>query len=285
MNACSPTNGRFIARTALFLAAFGLLAGLSYGLLKPSNNAVAQTFWQVHDDHNLATIDHSLWQAVLSRHLDAKHSSGINQFGYSQVDANSRSDLNSYLNQLATIDPRSYAKDEQMAYWINLYNALTVRLIIDNLPVDSITNLGEKLTSFGPWDDIAVKVAGKELSLNDIEHGILRPIWQDPRIHYAVNCASMGCPNLMPKAFTASNLEQQLELAAVDYVNHERGVSFIDDELWVSSIYHWYKVDFGDSDSTLIEHLASYAKPELKQQLEAYDGPVEHDYDWNLNGF
>lgn len=280
----SQAQSRSKTKLALIVAFAALAALLAYSVLKPTNAAIAKPFWDAANNISQAHIDHSKWQALLDKHLDAKHASGINRFAYSDVNEASKRELNSYIQELASVDPRAFSKNEQEAYWINLYNALTVRLIVDNAPVESITNLGDNLTSFGPWDDYAVTVAGQDLSLNDIEHSILRPIWQDPRIHYAVNCASIGCPNLMPTAFTAANLEQQLEQAAHAYVNHERGVSFVDDELWVSSIYHWYKVDFGDSDETLIEHLAQYAKPELKQKLQAHQGGIEHDYDWNLNG-
>lgn len=183
-------------------------------------------------------------------------------------------------------DPRRYKKIEQKAYWINLYNALTVQLILDNYPVKSITKLGEGLFSFGPWDDPAATIRGKTLSLNDIEHKILRPIWKDQRIHYAVNCASYSCPDLSAMAFTANNTEELLEEGASAYINHPRGVGVDGDDLLLSSIFDWYLVDFGDSQETLVQHLKHYAKPALKQKLAAFErngGDIDHDYNWDLN--
>lgn len=104
----------------------------------------------------------------------------------------SKQQLKRYIQQMASLDPRDYKKQEQFAYWVNLYNALTVQLVLDNYPTSSIKKLGKGFFSFGPWDDDIIRVAGKKLTLNDIEHRILRPIWRDKRIHYVVNCASLG---------------------------------------------------------------------------------------------
>jgi len=172
------------------------------------------------------------------------------------------------------------------AFWINLYNALTVELILDHYPVASILDISISpgLFSFGPWDKKLIEVEGEALSLNDIEHRILRPIWRDARLHYAVNCASLGCPNLREVAFTAENTEWLLEQGAHEYVNHARGAEFIDSQLIVSSIYHWFKEDFGDSDRGVIEHLGAFAAPELAKRLAKTRRLSGHDYDWDLNG-
>lgn len=239
--------------------------------------------WNRSDESNPATIDHQAWQKILDTYLVTDHSSGVNRFRYSQVNSKDKQTLKAYLAQMQQIDPRSYRRSEQMAYWINLYNALTVDLILDHYPVKSIKKLGSGLFSFGPWDDGIAQVAGETITLNDIEHKILRPIWKDPRIHYAVNCASYGCPNLSSKAFTGESTEALLDLGARDYVNHARGVQFEKGKLKVSSIYHWYSEDFGGNDPSLIIHLKKYANPQLKQQLDQYKGSIDHDYDWKLN--
>ncbi len=240
-------------------------------------------FWKQSDEGNTKVIDHQPWQMVLEHYLISNRPSKVNRFRYSEVSEKDKQSLKKYLSTLQAIDPRQYKKVEQMAYWINLYNALTVDLILDNYPVKSIKKTGESFLSFGPWDDELVVIAKQRLSLNDIEHKILRPIWKDPRIHYVVNCASYGCPNLSAKVFTAANMDTLLDKAAYDYINHTRGVNFIKGKLIVSSIYHWYKEDFGDSDALLIKHLSHYAKPKLKQRLSKYQGVVDHQYDWRLN--
>lgn len=269
-------------RHTLELLASVVVALLSLNL-QAAPKAEALPFWGSSNAANPTVIDHSLWQQILDQYLDSKHNSGINRFNYAAVDQAGRENLHLYLKNLQSLDPRSYSQPEQKAYWINLYNALTVELILENYPVKSITKLGKGFFSFGPWDDKVATVEGEKLSLNDIEHGILRPYWQDPRIHYAVNCASLSCPNLASQAYTAANTEGELEAAASDYINHSRGVHLDQGKLRLSSIYQWYIDDFGGSNSELIKHLRHYAKAGLKLQLESFKGDIEHGYDWALN--
>lgn len=240
-------------------------------------------FWVTSNEANTTEIDHTPWQSLLDCYLIIDHPSGINRFNYETVSKADQKKLHNYISNMQKLDPRSYSRTEQKAYWINLYNALTIELILKNYPVESITKLGESYFSFGPWDDKVANIQGKTLSLNNIEHGILRPLFRDNRIHYAVNCASISCPNLAKDAFTSENTDLLLELGAKQYVNHPRGVTFNGDKLEVSSIYHWYKVDFGNSDKTLIAHLAEYAAPALAKKLSLYQGNIDHDYDWSLN--
>lgn len=240
-------------------------------------------FWNQSNNRNPQSIDHKQWQMTLDHYLITNHPSGIYRFNYSAVTATDKNRLKNYLAELQEIDPRNYNRAEQMAYWINLYNALTVNLILDNYPVESIKELGSGFFSFGPWDDELAVVAGQSLSLNDIEHKILRPIWQDPRIHYAVNCASYGCPNLAATVFTSTNTNDLLNKNAHDYINHPRAVHVDNGKLTVSSIYHWYADDFGGNDKKVISHLQYYAEPKLKQQLDNYRGTINHQYDWRLN--
>jgi hypothetical protein len=121
------------------------------------------------------------------------------------------------------------------------------------------------------------------VSLDDIEHRILRPIWKDPRLHYALNCASIGCPNLQVRAFNAANGESLLEKGARDFINHRRGASVKDGRLRVSSIYTWFKEDFGGNDAGVIRHLSAFAKPGLKTSLKGIRVIDDDDYDWSLN--
>ena len=239
--------------------------------------------WDASDDANDRTIDHAPWQRLLDQYLDADHPSGVNRFDYAGVSPDDKSALDAYIEALQSIDPRQFRRAEQQAYWINLYNAATVALIIDNYPVKSIRKIYGGLFGLGPWNEKLLDIAGESLSLNDIEHRILRPIWDDPRVHYAVNCASIGCPNLAARAYTADNTDSLLDAGARAYVNHPRGASFDRERLRVSSIYDWYQVDFGDSEAGVIEHLMRYAAPELAGRLGSYRGKLRYGYDWDLN--
>jgi len=239
--------------------------------------------WAVSDENNTDRIDHSEWQSILDTYLLSDTADGINRFRYAAVSETHRRRLQDYLDGLARIDPRIYPLAEQRAYWINLYNALTIQLVLAHYPVKSIRKIFGGILASGPWDEKLIEVTGIPLSLNDIEHRILRPIWRDPRIHYAVNCASLGCPNLATRAFTAANSEHLLDAGARAYINHPRGVSIHKDRLTASSIYDWYDTDFGDSMEGLRQHWLLYATPELKKQLGDYQGKIRYDYDWKLN--
>ena len=241
--------------------------------------------WEKNDPANKQKIDHSAWDAFLKKYIVAPHPSGINRVNYATVAPEDRTALANYVKSLERVAVSGYSRAEQRAYWINLYNAKTVELILTRFPVKSIRdiNISPGLFSSGPWGAKLMTVEGEKLALDDIEHRILRPIWKDNRIHYAVNCASLGCPNLQPAAFTAENTESLLERGAREYVNHRRGVSLQSGKLKVSSLYVWFQEDFGGSAEGLMEHWAKYAGKTLADALLSYSGGLEHDYDWRLN--
>ncbi|MEE2732670.1 MAG: DUF547 domain-containing protein [Pseudomonadota bacterium] len=239
--------------------------------------------WEAHDAASTVVIDHSAWQQILDRYLSATGEPQATRFDYGAVSAQDKLLLAGYLSTLQNTRILTYNRAEQFAYWINLYNAATVNLILDHYPVESIRDIKFGFFSFGPWNEKLLKVEGEALSLNDIEHRILRPIWKDNRIHYAVNCASIGCPNLALKAYTADNTQSLLQQGAVDYVNHPRGVAVSGKDLQLSSIYDWYQSDFGGNEEGVIEHLLKYANPELTGRLSGHDLDVDYHYDWGLN--
>ncbi len=271
------------ARDRIMLGLLGV--ALLAGVAKAAPGSELLSAWEASVETNAESIDHSAWQGILDTYLTS-HPSGINRFDYAALKANAEdaARLAGYLTSLQELDPRHYSRQEQQAYWINFYNALTVRVVADAYPVDSIRDIYEGWLPLGPWDDVHAEVAGMPLTLNNIEHGILRPIWRDPRIHYAVNCASHGCPNLSPTVYTAANTETQLEAGARAYINHPRGASFVDDDfLLISSIYEWYVEDFGGTEKTVIDHLMQYAEEELAARLKTFSGSIDYEYDWNLN--
>ena len=270
-------------KPALLAAIVILLMGLASSAWAAPKSKLWER-WATHNSESQTNIDHSTWSTVLSRHV-VPSSDGINRFAYDKL-ANSPLDkklLRDYLQNMAQIEISQYNRDQQLAYWINLYNAITIAVVIEAFPVESIRDISDGLFSSGPWDRELMQVEGEMLSLNDIEHRILRPIWQDPRIHYAVNCASIGCPNLQAEAFTAENVEVKLHSAAIEFINHPRGASVVKGKLQVSSIYDWFEADFGGSEVGVIEHLRQYADADLKAALNQIDDIDNDSYDWNLN--
>ena len=268
---------------ALLLILVGItIAGY---MLLPDQKDNQQTFdfWSQSNESNTSNIDHRLWQDILENYIDTEHDTGVYMFDYGSIEAEEVEQLKTYIDHLSALDPRQYNKVEQKAYWINFYNALTVKLILDHYPVESITDLGNTVLAFGPWDDELVHVEGQALSLNDIEHAILRPIWRDSRIHFAVNCASYGCPNLQDNAFTSENMEALLEKAAREYLVHDRGLRFDEGQLILSSIFDWYGEDFGANQKEVLLSLSEYLGDDLRQQLINYQGSIEYEYSWLLN--
>ena len=173
--------------------------------------------WEEHDSSSRLVIDHGRFQSFLDAYVDASHISGISRVAYGRVSQSHRKQLEDYLDILQNTQITRYNRREQFAYWVNLYNAFTIFLILDRYPVNSIRDISPFIFRTGPWGMRLITVEGEKLSLDDIEHRILRPIWRDNRIHYAVNCASLGCPNLQPVPFTAENAEALLDRGAREY--------------------------------------------------------------------
>lgn len=240
--------------------------------------------WAVHDPQSTQRIDHSPWDAFLARYL-RQGADAIHRIAYGKIDAVGRDALAQYVDGLASVRVSGLGRDEQRAFWINLYNSLTVKVVRDHYPVASIRDIdiSPGLFSNGPWGRKLIVVESEPVSLDDIEHRILRPLWQDARLHYALNCASLGCPNLPAVAFTADNTEALLEQGARDYVNHSRGAVVAQGRLTVSSIYIWFQADFGGTDAGVLEHLRRFAEPVLRQELAGVEAIAGHAYDWRLN--
>ncbi len=276
----------FLMQTTLIRIVI-LVAVLSdLALAQAASKAELWARWQKHDAANRKTIDHYAWDSFLKQYVVAPHPSGINRVRYQAVTPEDLKSLKNYLQEMQNVAISNYNRAEQKAYWINVYNAATVDLIVARFPLKSIRdiNISPGLLARGPWGAKLFSIEGERLSLDDIEHRILRPIWKDNRVHYALNCASLGCPNLQPAAFTADNSETLLDRGAIDFINHPRGVTIQKGRLQVSSIYVWFQEDFGGDAEELMEHWQKYANPTLADALEKYSGGLAHDYDWRLNG-
>lgn len=246
----------------------------------------AELFRQAASGSTL-TVDHSAWDRLLKAYVKTSPD-GVNRVDYATFEANGHKDLKNYIRSIEETYPTTLDRAEQLALLANLYNAKTIDIVLDHYPVASIKDIslgGSLLASFtgGPWKAKVLRLEGVELSLDDIEHGILRPIFKDPRVHYAVNCASIGCPNLQPEAFTGAKINTQLDAAARAYINHPRGVAVAEAKLVASSIYSWFKDDFGGSDEGVVRHLQAYAAPPLAGQLKSVRTISDHQYDWRLN--
>lgn len=210
---------------------------------------------------------HSAFNTLLSKYVTS--SGTVNYAGFKSQ----KSTLDKYLKSLADNPVQSsWSRNEKMAYWINLYNASTVQLILNNYPTSSIQNInGGK-----PWDKRWIKSGSKTYTLNEIENSILRPQFKDARIHFAVNCAAKSCPRLMNKAFTASNLNSLLDENARWFINNSTFNDISAKKVEISKIFNWYSGDFGN----IIDYLNKYSKTEIKSNAKV----SYKEYDWKLNG-
>jgi hypothetical protein len=227
---------------------------------------------------------HAVWDRLLAAYV-IEGSDGVDRVDYDRLRGHTadRAALDDYIASLEAQPVSTLTPDEQFALWANLYNAVTVRLIVEENPSRSIMQIRPSLFSIGPWGAERVTVEGRALSLDDIEHAIMRPQFEAALVHYAVNCASIGCPDIRTRAWRAHTLAEDLDAAARAYVNHPRGVTITDRGLVISRIYKWYQEDFGGDDAGVIAHLLAYAEPELAQAIRSNPRIVRHAYDWALN--
>lgn len=267
--------------TGVFLLLLLTMGSLARGQVLLGDEVLEQ--WRPAAAQQTWVVDHEAWRELLVTYIDDSDPSGINLFAYNAVTATDRQRLDSYINYLAGLPVAKLTALQQQAYWINLYNALTVRVILVNPGLSSIRQIKSGWFSPGPWGLELVKVDGIALTLDDIEHRILRPIFGDPRVHFAVNCASLGCPNLGAQPYLATSLDRQLDTATRAFINHSRGVSISGDTLTLSSIFKWYGDDFGETVPARLDWIASYANSDLVEQLGAWSGRTRYDYDWGLN--
>ncbi len=177
-----------------------------------------------------------------------------------------------YLGMLESATPSAMDRNEEKAFWINVYNIYTIKLIIDNNVPKSINDIGS------PWDKKFIKIAGKTYSLNQVENEILRPKFGDARVHFAINCASISCPKLHNAAFTASNLEAKLEKLTKEFVNDSAMNDISAGNIKISNIFDWYGVDF-KKEGTVIDWLNKYSNVQINS-----DAKIGYkNYNWNLN--
>ena len=212
-------------------------------------------------------VDHGQWDQLLKTHVNKK---GLVDYKGFQKD---RAELDSYLHQLSQLEPNDdWSVQELLAYYINLYNAATVQLILDNYPTKSIKDIDKAFTK------AFVKIGNKTLSLGGIENGVLRKM-NEPRIHFAVNCASISCPKLLNEAYTAAKINEQLEKVTTDFISGEQN-DISKENPKLSKIFDWYASDFEvNGKKDVIGYINQYSKVKINPNTKY----SFIEYDWNLN--
>lgn len=219
-------------------------------------------------------VDHSLYAELLQKYVQ----DGVVDYQGLKTEEQK---LDQYLGILNKTNPENLSRDEQLAFYINAYNAYTLKLILKHYPVESIKDIGGFFSK--PWSIEFANVGGKTLTLDQIEHDIIRPRFQDPRIHFAVNCAAKSCPPLISEPYKGATIDQQLDESTRAFLNDPEKTYLEGDTLWVTRIFKWYSGDFNDDP---LGFVLKYAEGEFKEQLEARKDEIEVeylDYDWSLN--
>jgi len=221
-------------------------------------------------------VDHRLYGELLKKYVK---DGNVDYAGIKTEEAK----LDRYLDILENVDPAALPRNEQFAYYANAYNAWTIKLILTKYPgITSIKELG--IFNSGPWKKAAVHLKGETVSLDHIEHDILRPRFKDPRVHFAINCAAKSCPPLRSEPYRGDILDQQLNDATRSFLNNPQNYRLDGNDFYVSRIFKWFSEDFNDDP---LGFYLKYAAGDLAKKLETGRSKirVEYlDYDWSLNG-
>ncbi len=243
----------------------GLILGMFF-LLFPGDSGA----------ENTQKTDHGIYAELLAIYVQ----NGVVDYAGFKKDEKK---LDRYLKLFESTDVHKLSRDDQMAFYVNAYNAWTIKLILSGYPgVESIKDLGGFFS--GPWKKKFVNLNGKVVTLDHVEHDILRPTFKDPRVHFAVNCASKSCPPLIAEPYDGSRLDEQLDRSTREFINDPKNNYLAGDKLYVSSIFKWFSEDFNDN---VIGFFIKYADEPLRKQLQARQGLIKVkylDYDWSLNG-
>ncbi len=234
-------------------------------LIAFSNNTAART-GVIQKEEIVKSFSHEPWNELLKKYVS--NAGNVNYKGFLQ----SKNQLNSYLKSLEDNTPdKSWSKNATLAYWINAYNAFTVKLILDNYPVKSIKDISN------PWGKKFFVLGGKKYSLEKVEHEILRKMGE-PRIHFAINCASFSCPNLLNEAYTENNLSKLLTQVSKSFINDKTKNAITASKIEISEIFNWFGDDF-KTKGTLIEFLNEYSNTKIDAKAKI----TYREYNWNLN--
>lgn len=225
---------------------------------------------------NSKPVTHELWDTLLQTHVSPEGK--VNYKGFIQDSLK----FNAYLKLLSANHPndKNWSTDERLAYWINAYNAFTVKLIVDHYPTESIKDIKKGIPFVSDvWQINFFEIEGKSYNLNNIEHGIIRKRFAEPRIHAACNCASFSCPRLRNEAFTAARLNEQLDDQMRYFINNKTKNELDADNPKMSKIFKWYGGDFKKTGKSVREYINQYAKVKIKKGAD-----IDYkDYIWTLN--
>ncbi|WP_160168258.1 DUF547 domain-containing protein [Novipirellula maiorica] len=262
---------------------FALLATLAGGMAVHADSPIF-VGTQVSSHLSMDRIDHSAWNSLLRKYVDAN---GMVNYKALKASGSDVQVLNRYLKQLSVAGVRvPSSNDAKLAFWINAYNAVTVHGVLREYPTTSIRNHTSKSWGYNMWKDLQLYVGGKPYSLEQIEHEVLREM-DEPRIHFAIVAASIGCPRLLNEAYVADRVQQQLELNTLDFFARAQSFQYdaSQDQLELSAILSWFSRDFGGTQATVLQRISPWLPSEDARNAALQNSATVTylEYNWNLN--
>ena len=251
----------------------------SAAFLKPKQGFSRRSWAEVDADQPL----YDPWARVLSGYVDEE---GL--VDYTGLSTEGYDDLETFIKTIGSTDPSRFSETEQLAFWINAYNAITVYQVVQRYPIENVREVGILFGLVGGFFKQEYRVANRELTLDNIEHDILRPTYNDPRIHWALVCAAFGCPRLLRRPYVATDIDPMLTELSFEFMASPRAMHIDDDNviLWVSSYFDWYGGDFEVKAGNIIDYILVHAPTDKAAWIREHRDTMRVqfiDYDWTLN--
>lgn len=275
-------NGKVDFRERFMLGWFKVLV-CAIGVVLPSCSFAADVVLGISAPAkrtSMKDLDHSPYDQLLKKYVDDR---GMVDYRAWKASTSAQKQLDSYIDSLSRSTPAKASKNDQLAFWINAYNAITIKGILREYPTSSIRNHTAKLWGYNIWKNLKLRFAGKELSLDDIEHELLRKM-NEPRIHFAIVCASIGCPKLRNEAYVSDKLDSQLSDNAKAFFADREKFKHSGSQFEVSPILKWFAEDFGDGQAELLKTIRPYLPAKAQKAVENGGVRISYlSYDWDLN--
>tara|TARA_B100001057_G_scaffold14186_2_gene13491 strand:- start:5120 stop:5962 length:843 start_codon:yes stop_codon:yes gene_type:complete len=242
-----------------------------------------EQWWQKYSNESKQFVDHNAWAYLLKKYIvispDKNH-----LFAYGDVTLEDRERLDVYLRNLSIFSVEKLSRREQYAYWLNFYNALAVRLILSRYLVLSIQDIQFGFSPFtnDAFNEKLIGIRNEKFSLSDLRHKILLELFDDPRLHYGLCDAALGSPNIPIKPFTGDWVDRMLDGAALDFINHSKGLFIENGELVLSELFRKYSTEFGRDKASHLSAIKNYIVPGTLKKIDT-KMPVRYQFDWSLN--
>ncbi len=263
-----------------------LMLTIVFGVCSSSAAAATEMklirFWDDSEPSSIIDVDHAPLQEILQKYIVADHPSGISRFNYALVSESDTAKLQQYLEYLQLLEPRQLNEAEAKAYWVNLYNAATLNMVIEAYASGRVNKVKARGLSARRWRRDIVTIAQQDMSLDDILHGVIRPLYKDPRMHYAVFFCTLGGPDMPVEVMNGENNETLLNQFEVAYLNQGRAVRLENGELVLSEMFKTYDTDFASDQYGLVSYLKQHVAPPLADVLDTVSD-VRFEYDWTVN--